>query len=138
MSGRPKGTTVENIANTQLRIVAARNDITILYAEENKKLKNNQRMKRGRLEEIVDDARSKRGLPKDFTMNMGMLKKRIKRGKLMNMCRKERGQTSPLAPLEDTFVQIILRMSRIGASLKPSQCVSLINDVIERPLTSRI
>ena len=55
----------------------------------------------------------------------------MKRGNLIVTNPKGSRSVSPLAALEEKLLQIILRMSRIGASFKPSECVGLINDCIE-------
>ena len=130
-AGRPKGSTIQNKSNIQISIMAAKNEIATIYASEKKKIKKGKRMKRGRLDEITKDVIARRGLPNDFQMNMGTLKKRLKRGNLLVTNPKGKGSVSPLVGLEEKFLQIILRMSRIGASLKPSECVGLINDCIE-------
>ena len=87
-------------------------------------------MKKGRLGQIVDIVKKKRGLPEDFTVSSALVRKRINRGSIVN-AHKGSGQVSPLLPLEPHFVSIILKMAQMGESLTPSKSIALINNIIQ-------
>ena len=118
LGGRPKGATNILRQSTETKIVTARNEIALIFAGEKRKAKSqNKRMKKGRIQEIINEVKTKFNLPSDFTVSTKLIRYCERSGSLMVAHKKGSGQYSPLVDLEPQFLSLIIQMSRIGDPL---------------------
>ena len=127
--GRAKGDTKDKRKKCADAIIAARNEITMLFCEElkKKKCKRKTRVAKGVFDLIVKDVKRRRNLPDTFQMSYYTARQRIMRNKIF--C-DHKGHTSPLISIEKAAVTTIIQMCRIRQSLSPSQGVALVNAMI--------
>ena len=86
-------------------------------------------MKKGRLTEIIKQVIARINLPEDTEMKEEIIWQRLKRGAIF--CVNGKCYSSPLLPLEPTFVSIIIQMAHIHQCLTPSQGLCLVNSLIK-------
>ena len=129
--GRPIGSTKEKLVNSEVSIVAAKNEIATLYAEERDKAKRQKmRVKRGLLSKITTQVRKKRSLPEDCVISPRAILRRVDRKRVVVLNKNGSGQVSPLLEIEPEFVKVMIQMARIGEPLTPTRALLLINDLI--------
>ena len=129
--GRLNNTSINEMKNQSVCLISAKNEVATLYAAEKERVgRKGKRMKKGRLQEIVEDVKNKQKLPCDFVVDYNVVKKRIQRKSIV-VVNKGQGVVSPLIDIEPHFVDVILKMAQIGKSLTPTQCLTLMNDLIK-------
>ena len=130
--GRPKGATKVLSEINKSSYVEARNEIVERFAKEKRKAKSEgRRLKRGRLDEIIELTRKKLKLPNDFSVSRHLIRWRTNNASdLVVKSGKGSGQKSPLLEVEDQFVSIVIQMARIGDPLTPMKALALFNDLI--------
>ena len=128
--GRAKGDTKDKRKKCADALIAARNEITMLFCEElkKKKRKRKTRVAKGAFDLIVKDIKQRRNLPDTFQMSYHTARQRVMRNKIFCV---HKGHTSPLISIEKAAVMTIIQMCRIRQSLSPSQGVALVNAMIE-------
>ena len=113
--GRPVGSTISKRKICELSIISAKNEIAVKFSNEKSQVPEGERLKRGRLREIVEEVKSNRNLPPNLLQyNKGLcnqIRTRTLRNKLIT--RDTRGAVSPLAEYEESFVKVIIQMARI-------------------------
>ena len=130
--GRPTGSTNEKKRLDEVALVAARNEIALIFGKEKKRAqKDHTRMKRGLLQEIIKDVKKNRNIPDEVEIPADLIRKRVLRNNILINHTNGKGNVSPLLQYEDTFVELMVQMSRISHSLTPTQSISLINESIK-------
>lgn len=77
-------------------------------------------------ERVLNDAREKYSLAESFNLPYETVLSRICRKKLDG-----NGRYSPLLPIEDKIVELIVCMSKLKRSLKASEALTMINKLID-------
>ena len=126
--GRPTGSTKSKRRVCELALLAVKNEIATTYESE-RKLAGKKRLKRGRLDEIIEESKSRNGLPEDLTINKNLIRQRMKQTVVVNT--PHSGLTSPLISIEPLIVGILIQMAQIRQCLTPSEAVQLINSLIK-------
>ena len=73
----------------------------------------------------------KRNIPVEVEIPAELIRKRVFRNNIFINNTNGKGNISPLLQYEDTFVELVVQMSRISHSLSPTQSISLINESIQ-------
>ena len=116
----------------EMALIATTNEIAVIYEKERKELARlNKRMKKGRLNNIIEGIKKKNGIRKDSIISKHLIRQRMKRGHIITVNRQ--GHTSPLAPVESKIVNTIVQMARIRMALSPSTAIRLVNSMIDNP-----
>ena len=130
--GRPKGATKILSKGKKSSFVVARNEIVAQFVKEKRQAKSvKQQLKRGRLEEIVEQTKKRLKLPDNFTASKSLVCWRE-----LNACNfvvsriNGSGQQSPLLEVEPQFISIVIQMACIGDFLTPMKALALFNDMI--------
>ena len=89
-----------------------------------------KRLPVGALDNIIRDVTKRNALPED-SISKSCIKSRLKKGRTSHIIEAARGVASPLRKYELEFVDVIIHMARMRESLGPSECVALINSLIE-------
>ena len=130
--GRPTGSTNDKKRLDEVALVAARNEIASIFGKERKRVQTaHTRMKPGFLEQIIMDVKKKRNIPDEVEIPADLIRKRVFRNNIFINHTNGKGNVSPLLQYEDTFVELMVQMSRISHSLTPTQSISLINESIK-------
>ena len=116
--GCPTGTTKKRKHSTNLAIIGAKNEITKKYKRELDNRTHKVRMPKGRLTAINREVKEKNKLGADIVIAGKTIRQRISRRSIYSDGKG--GHSSPLLPLELTFVDTIVQMARICQSLAPS------------------
>ena len=124
--GRPLGSTEAFKELEKKNLIDGKNEITRKYAEVLRKNKT-QRVRKGLLNEIIEDVRKKKGI-KDKISPLA-IRKRVQRNSLDNH-HLAGGQVSPLQRIEPIIVNIIVQMARMRQCLTPSKGLLLVNSLI--------
>ena len=124
--GRPKGTTYAQKKNSELAILATYNQIADIYSKERKE--GRKQIKRGRLEEIIKEAKEENNLPSEVVIKQSTIRKRFQKRRRTQVF--VRGVPSPLAPVETQMIATMLQLARIRQHVSPSQAISLANSMI--------
>ena len=125
--GRPKGSTEAKKKHTTDAIIAAKNEIAILF-EKAREQAGGARVSKGCIKLIIDDIKRKRKLPEGTIINMDTIRKRVSRNRAFSH---GKCATSPLIDLEHTLISIIIQMARIRQCLTPSKGIRLVNSMID-------
>ena len=128
--GRPEGTTDENKKRYEYAILSSKNEIVDLIKKEREDNKN-KRLPVGTLSNIIK-AVTKRNTLSSHYITESCIKSRLKKqrrdGMILNATP---GPTSPLLKYEPEFVSVIAKMARMRMALCPSECLELINALID-------
>ena len=124
--GRPLGSTEASKDSKRKIFIYGKNEITEKYAECLRKNKT-ERVRKGLLNEIIEDVRKKRGI--EDKISPLAIRKRVLRNSLNNH-HLAGGQVSPLQKIEPIIVNIIVQMARMRQCLTPSIGLLLVNSLI--------
>ena len=124
--GRPKGTTDINRKLLSDSILAAKNEITDLYAIAKSNAGANK-VEKNTLQTIINQIVKKRKLPNEVSINIDTIRRRVSRKSHFVT---QTGVSTPLACLEEIIVTIVIQMARIRQCLSPSKGLRLVNSVI--------
>ena len=130
--GRPKGCTNESKHLEEICVIAAKNEITEKYYELMRN-NNTERLPKGTLKKTIDNIINRRNLPlaAAVTITPESIKSRIKRGKTV-ITRTTGGLYSPLLPMEQAVVDIVIQMARIRVCLHPSDGIRLVRSMLNQ------
>ena len=123
--GRPLGLK-EAFKDSKKRLIDGKNENTVKNEEFLIKNKT-ERVRKGLLNEIIEDVQKKRGI-EDKTSPLA-IRKRVLRNCLNNH-HLAGGQVSPLQKIEPIIVNIIVQMARMRQCLTPSKGLLLVNSLI--------
>ena len=133
--GRPSGTTDVNRKNSEMAIIAAKNEICLQF-DEDKKRAGKKRLGRGYLTKLISRVKASNGLGADVDISEACVRQRYKKARLFL----EDSKTGPISPLracEMEFVQVLIQMAKMRQSLSPSQGICLINSMIDGTQTQQ-
>jgi hypothetical protein len=127
-AGRPKGTTMLQKFRDKLNAIKCVDTIAHRYAEarDAASLNGQKRLKRGFLQTLIKDMKKEFGVTDDIDVQT--FEKRYLRG---NLSVSHRGVYSPLAPMEDTLVEICIQMGKIRQPINCTEALQLANNLIE-------
>mmetsp|Transcript_49093 Transcript_49093/g.72938 ORF Transcript_49093/g.72938 Transcript_49093/m.72938 type:complete len:297 (-) Transcript_49093:74-964(-) len=136
--GRPVGSTKERKRKFDVTLVDAANEITRQFMKEKEQAskvsskKNGkrvvERMKKGRLDEIIEEVKKNRGLTSS-TISKKMIRSRAEKGNTTVL--HPPGWETPLSSIEPKLVAAIRDLRRIGKCLTVSQGLLLANSILE-------
>ena len=113
----------------ELALLAAKNEITGIFVKE-KKASGKKRLPPGRLSAIISEVKKRNFLPDDSIILESGIRSRVKNRRI-SVLQSHPGPQSPLIEYEMDFVKIITQMARMRECLSPSECVALINSMID-------
>ena len=96
--------------------------------KQGRKIAGKKRLKRGRLNEIIQKVKSKNDLLDDVPVSKSMIHQRTKGAAVVEVTHP--GTTSPLSSIEAQVVQILIQMAQIRQCLAPIEVVQLVNSLI--------
>ena len=123
--GRPKGSTNEKKRLQDLKIRYVTTEIVKAYRERTLNIQFDTKAKAKTFKEIVAEFRCKYDLPNEFNVPYRTVQTRVYRNRLEG-----NGRQSPLHRIEDNVISLIITMSKLKRSLKSSEGLKLINDLI--------
>jgi len=127
LGSRPKGTTNKWKRIEELTVVVTKNEIALKFEAERKESEDsNKRMKKGRLLEIVNEISKNINLT--YVIKPGSICQRLKRKKTLSITRG--GQISPLLPVKEKIVDVIIQFARIRKCINLTQVIILVNSMI--------
>ena len=124
--GRPSGSTKKNKKKKTQHEKEATYNLICKYMWEVENTDTNRFFKKDIFERVMEDARQKYELAETFYLPYETVLSRIRRKNL-----DANGHLSPLLPIEDKIVEIIVCMSKLKRSLKASEALCLINELID-------
>ena len=127
--GRPVGTTMLQKKSNEMKLIDAKNEVTIMYNDMKKEaIQKGSRIKYGALRDLIKSVKSARHIKADISSSA--IRRRVHRNRLVNH-HIAGGQVSPLLKIEPLIVEIILQMARIRQCLCPSKGLQLVNSIIK-------
>ena len=127
--GRPKHATNQKKKHIDVANAAFMNEVAVKCAEE-KAACEDKYLKRGRFDEIAKELRALRNISDSAVVSKRSAERRVQRGNLVITSRTG-GTPSPMAPYEDYFVDVIIKLSRCRHSISPNEGLMLINSLIK-------
>ena len=127
--GRPSGTTDVKKKNSEMAIIAAKNEICLQF-DKDKKRAGKKRLERGYLTKLISHVKLSNGLGEDADISKACIRQRYKKARLF-LEDSTTGPVSPLRACELEFVQVMTQMAKMRQSLSPSQAINLINSMID-------
>ena len=127
--GRPVGSTANKRKHDEYALLASKNEIINTY-QTKKKAAGKKRLPVDALDNLIRDVTKRNALPED-SISKSCIKSRLKKGRTSHIIEAARGVASPLRKYELEFVDVIIQMARMRESLGPSECVALINSLID-------
>ena len=137
LGGRPLGSTNDRKRREAEEVMKAKNEIAqrMMVAREKAKC-NNKRVKNGFMSELIDEVKKKRKI-EHHNIPIKTIKQRLHRKKIE--IHHSPGHMSPLLPIEDTVIKIIIKLAEIRQCLTPSKGLALINSLIsEQPIQKEL
>ena len=133
-SNRKKGGRPKHAANQKKKCIGAANaafinEVATKHAEE-KAACMETHLRRGRFEEIVKELRALRSISDSAVVSKRSIERIAQRGNLA-INNRTSGTQSPMAPYEDYFVDMIIKLSRCRHSMSPNEGLMLINSLIK-------
>ena len=113
---------------TKKKLIEVKNEIACKFAAVRKTARHGKRMRKGQLEEIIQQVKAHKGIKSDI------LPSAIRRRLEFNSLRSHHvadEQISPLLQMEPTVVEIIRQMARIRQCLTPSKGLQLVNSLLK-------
>ena len=102
--GRPKGSTVAKKRDFDTAMIAARNEIAAIYQKEKRQHgRAKKRMRKGRLDAIIECVKTRRNLPDSIVISPYHIHKRSDRKSILIMNKNGKGAVSPLLHYEDNL-----------------------------------
>jgi hypothetical protein len=127
-AGRPKGTTDAAAKSMDMSIELATKEAAEALALCYKKLRcKNQKLPKGSLDELIEAAKQKHGVPEDVIICKGTIRQRVKRGSNNGHV----GQQSPMLDVEPYLVELIIKLAEMRTPITMSQGLQLANSLIK-------
>ena len=123
-AGRSKGSTIQASRDNDRKKVALINDIATSW----KNVAEELRSKKNALDNLIEKKKEEHGLP-DLTVEKGCIQQRLKRNKLI--CTTHTGTASPMAPIEEHIVALMVQMAKMRQPLNVSEGLALANSLVE-------
>lgn len=126
-SERPVRTCDKRKYNKSKADISKKNEITQMYFTKMNKT-GNKMLKRGRLDEIIKEAKMRNSLTEDIRIDKALIHQRIKQNLFVwnGHC----GTSSPLSVVEPSIVNMLIILAQMRESLSPSQRLLLSNNLI--------
>ena len=115
--------------NLELATISFRSEVASKHMEERSRSVKN-RLKKGRFDEIVKQIHILRNIPKEVTIERDAIERRAQRKNLIT-CSINGGRESLLAPYDDHFVDMIIKLSRCWHQISTHEGMELINSLIK-------
>ena len=90
-------------------------------------------LKRGVLDSIIEEAKTKFNLPANYMINKETVRTRVKRG---NLTANHKGTPSPMEKVEMHALDIICQMAELRQPLTPREALELMNSLIGGTVTA--
>jgi hypothetical protein len=118
-TGRPVGTTTENMILIKKCVTTAQAEITHLYQQEINKSKalGYKNVSTGTFKTVVNNVVQKRNLPKDFSFPYNNMMKQIQRQTAIDNLGSPTAHQSPLRDCEQDIIKFIIKLGKIGSPL---------------------
>ena len=113
--GHPKGSTDARYEELKRKFILATNYASIKFSEV-KTLSGSADLKRGVLDSIIEEAKTKFNLPANYMINKETVRTRVKRG---NLTANHKGTPSPMEKVEMHALDIICQMAELRQPLTP-------------------
>jgi len=133
--GRPKDLTISVKHHKKKAILAMHNEIATRFQKERAECGFNKRLKRGRLDEIINEVKTLRNL-EDVSVTKDSIRKQISRNKPIAGTR---GHSTPMEEVEPCLLQLFIQLGRIRAPVSNTEGLSLANSlIIGMPIEQKI
>ena len=106
-----------------------KNEIVDILQQEKKRY-GKKRLPKNTLLNIIRAVTRRSGLPPDC-ITKSCIRSRLKHGRNDCVYKSTPGPSSPLLKYEPEFVAVIVQMARMRMALSPTDCIALINSLIE-------
>jgi hypothetical protein len=132
--GRPLGSTKKHAVHVQQCINMAKVEICELYQQEmqvHKEFVHRSRTSNLVFKNIVERVKLNRKLPSHFTFSYSTAMDQIRNSTQLDQSGLPIGRLSPLRGIEETLIQFLIILGKIGSPVSKGQGIRLVNELIE-------